>query len=289
MDLKFLRTLRLVAEVGSMAEAARRLGISAPAVTQQLRALEADLGVRLVVRAGRSVVPTVAGRRLLDNTRSLLAQVEMARASVYGSAMVGELRVGTINTALHSFLPDVLAGYSAAHPEARIKVNADLSPALFEQLQEDRIDLAICQHPPFDLSKAFGWALLQEFPLVLLAPAEFAECDAETLLRSQPFVRYDRNLAGGQQADLYLRGKGITVQERCELDSLLAIGLMVHKRLGVSLLPQFQSLLTAPLEIIAMQLPDAPAARSFGLLWKTATPKIALIKAFIAFSQQAIR
>lgn len=272
-----------------MADAARQLGISPAAVTHQLRALEKDVDVKLVVRSGRSVAPTEAGHRLLNSTRPLLARLDEALASVHGSAMAGDLKVGSINSALHSLLSVALARYAVAYPEVRLRVNADVSPNLFQQLQDDVIDVAVCEHPPFDLSKTFRWVLLKKTPLVVVAHKELTGHPPETLLRAEPYIRYDRKLSGGRQADSYLREKGIAVREACELDSLLSIGLMVHQRLGVSLVPYFQSLLTRALDIISLPLADAPAARSFGLLWKTATPKSALIQAFVEHAEQQAR
>lgn len=281
MDILYLKTLHIVAQTGSMAQAARQLQISPAAVMHRLRALESDLGAKLMLRSGRTVAPTEAGHRLLNSTRQPLMQLEEARASVHGSAMIGELRLGSINTALHSLLPTVLTRYAADFPDVRVQVRADVSPTLFQQLQDDAIDVAICQHPPFDLPKAFRWIRLKAEPLVVLAHKDLAHHSVHDLLSEQPLIRYDRKLAGGRQAEVYLRSKGIAVHDVCELDSLLAIALMIHHRQGVSLVPHFESLLTASLDITALPLPDAPVARSFGLLWKTASPKAALIKALL--------
>ncbi|MCC2596378.1 LysR family transcriptional regulator [Pusillimonas sp. MFBS29] len=285
MDLRFLKTLHLVAQVGSMAQAARQLEISPAAVVHQLKALEKDVGAKLIVRSGRSVTPTDAGYRLLNSTRRPLAQLEEARVTVHGSAMTGELRLGSINSALHSLLPDILARYAADFPDVQLHVHANVSPTLFQQLQEDVIDLAICQHPPFELPKTFHWIQLREEPLTVLVHNDLAQHPIEDLLRTQPFIRYDRKLAGGRQADSYLRNRGIAVHDTCELDSLLAIALMIHQRQGVSLVPRFESLLIAGLQITPLALPDAPVARSFGLLWKIASPKGALIAALPRYAR----
>lgn len=289
MDLRFLKTLHLVAQLGSMAEAARQLGISPAAITHQLRALERNIGAKLVVRSGRNVLPTEAGHRLLSGTRPLLAQLDDALASVHGSAMVGELKVGSINSALHALLPVVLARYAVDYPQVRLSVKADLSPDLLQLLEDDVIDVAVCEHPPFDLPKTFRWELLNKTQLVVVAPAALADELPEKLLRTRPYIRYARKLAGGRQAEAYLQEKGITVTEACELDSLLAIGLMVHHSLGVSLVPDFRSLLTEALLIRFLPLADAPDARSFGLLWKAATPKSALVQAFVEHARQQAR
>lgn len=286
MDIRFLKTLHLVAQLGSMAQAARQMEISPAAVVHQIKALEKALGAKLIVRSGRNVIPTDSGYRLLNSTRGPVAQLEEAFASVHGSAMVGELRLGSINSALHSLLPNVLARYAADFPNVRLHVHANVSPALFQQLQDDVIDLAICQHPPFDLPKTFRWIKLREEPLMALVHHDLAQHPIESLLRTRPFIRYDRKLAGGKQADAYLRNKQIVVHDACELDSLLAIALMVHHRQGVSLVPHFESLLTENLQIAPVPLPDSPVARSFGLLWKIASPKGALIAALTNYAAQ---
>lgn len=286
MDVRFLKTLHLIAELGSMAQAARRLEISPAAVAHQLRALESDVGATLVKRSGRTVSPTAAGHRLLAGTRSVLAQLDAARASVHGPGMAGELRIGAINTALHTLLPTVMARYAANFPDVKLQVHADVSSALMHQLQEGLIDLAICQHPPFDLPKTFHWQFLREEPLVVLAHTSHQHHSPRELLMDQRFIRYDRRTAGGAQADAYLRQQGIAVRDVWELDSLLAIALMVHQRLGVSLVPRFESLLTAALHITTLSLPHTPSARRFGLLWKNASAKTPLIEPLALYAHE---
>lgn len=105
METAFLKTLVLIAVTGSMAEAARRLGLTATSVAQQIRVLEKEFGVPLLAHAGRTVQLTAAGRQVLGETKVVLRSVgglrEMATSSVPGVA----LRLGSINTALHSIVP----------------------------------------------------------------------------------------------------------------------------------------------------------------------------------------
>ncbi|MFC3337421.1 LysR substrate-binding domain-containing protein [Paracandidimonas soli] len=281
METDFLKTLALVAEVGSMAEASRRLSITPAAVAHQIRTIEQDLGMALIVRAGRSVVLTGAGHLVLKQSQTLLADLARLRASVQQSSAGGELRMGVINSALHTFLPDMLGLYQAHHPEVRLHVHAGVSHQIFHQLQEDEIDIAICLHPPFALPKMFGWMPMREEPLVVLAHKSLADQPALDLLRTQPFIRYDRHLGGGKQAAAYLRRHEIVPNENFELDSLVAIALMVDRRLGVSLVPQFSSPLTAPLDIAVVPVPDA-SSRVFGILWKRASARSALIQDLLA-------
>src|SRR5690606_15352323 len=205
METDFLKTLALVAEVGSMAEASRRLSITPAAVAHQIRTIEQDLGMALIVRAGRSVVLTGAGHLVLKQSQTLLADLARLRASVQQSSAGGELRMGVINSALHTFLPDILALYQTHHPEVRVHVHAGVTHQIFHQLQEDEIDIAICLHPPFVLPKMFGWVQLREEPLVVLAHKSQEGQDPLELLRTQPFIRYDRHLGAGRHVTEYLR------------------------------------------------------------------------------------
>ncbi|MBB5217269.1 LysR substrate-binding domain-containing protein [Parapusillimonas granuli] len=285
METDYLKTFSLVAELGSMAEASRRLGITPAAVAHHIRKIEKDLGIAVVTRAGRSVVPTVAGHQLLGKSRPLLSELANLRASLQRSDIEGELRLGVINSALHTFLPDILNQYGTEYPKVRARVHAGTSYQLFHQLQEGLVDAAICQHPPFALPKAFGWLPLREEPLVVLAHRSLADQPPLDLLRTERYLRYDRRLGGGRLADDYLRRHEIAPDESFELDSLLTIALMVDRRLGVSLVPNFGSPLIASLDIAAIALDDAPGARVFGVIWKRSTEREALVRALLSMAR----
>lgn len=262
-----------------MAEAARSLDLTTAAVAHQIKALEKELDAALVARSGRTVMPTPAGYLLLEKIAPLMVSLSELRASVHNPGMEGHLRLGVINSVLHALLPEVLQRYSGRYPNVRVHVHGGLSDQLFQQLQEDAVDAAICLHPPFSLPKSFEWQALKREPLVVLASKRVGHVPPLRLLRTRPFIRYDRRLGGGKLAEVYLRAHGISPREVLELDSLLTIALMVHKQMGVALVPSFSSPLTKGLDIVALALDDAPEARTVGMLWKRASVRISLIRA----------
>lgn len=281
METTYLKSFVLVAETGSMAEAARRQALTPAAIAQQLRALERELGVSLVARSGRTVRPTPAGHRLLERAAPLLNEVATLPTLVREDVIAGTLRLGTINTALHTLLPHILGRLAKAYPQVTVFIQSAQSQQLVELVEQDQLDAAICLHPDYALSKAMAWQQLREEPLVVLAPKRLAGRDPLDLLRTQPLLRYDRALGGGKQADRYLRRHAIVPQERFELSSLLAIAMMVHEGLGVSLVPDIGSPLTAHLQVSRLPLPDATVPRRFGVLWKRASSKTRLIDALL--------
>lgn len=288
MDLAFLNTFVLVADTGSMSEAARRLDRTPAAVAQQMRVLERQLGRPLLMRAGRTVVPTEAGRRLLERARALLREFSHLQAAVGDDSVGSELRLGTINTALHSLLPDVLAGFVCRFPQVRVQLRSAMSAELYEAVRRSELDAAVCLHPTFQLPKTLGWELLREERLTVLAPTRLGSRSAHELLAHQPFIRYDRELGGGKQAERYLRQQGIVPQERIELSSLAAIAMLVDRGLGVSLVPD-AALLWPGQRVVRVALPQVSEARRFGIVWERASVRARLIEGLVDSAREVVR
>lgn len=278
MDINFLRTYLLVVDLGSMAEAARRLDITPGAVAQQIRAIERTIGAPLLARAGRTVKPTDAGSRVIDRARELVKGVGDLRDLAAGDSVSGELRLGTINTALHSSLPDIFTRLVQRHPKVKVFVSSGTSMALYDAVLSGDLDAAICIDPQFPVPKALGWRLLHEEPLVVLAPQRLARRQAHDLLANEPFVRYDRSQWGGRQAERYLRAAGITPHERFELSSLTAIAMMVDRGLGVSLVPDAVLPLPAGMRLAKLVPPLRSEPRRIGLLWSRSSVRSQLIR-----------
>lgn len=281
METAYLHSFLLVVDAGSMSEAARRLDLTPAAVAQQIRALERELHVPLLARAGRTVQPTEAGHQLVQRARNLLREVGDLKAVLGSEANGGELLVGTINTALHGMLPDILAAFVKTNPGVKVFLQSGTTALLYKAVQQGELDAAVCLYPPFALAKTFDWMPLREEPLVLLAPSRLARRDPHELLRTSPLIRYDRSLGGGKQADRYLRAAGIVPQERFELSSLLAIAMMVDRGLGVSVVPDIASPLLDRQHVAKIPLPLPSEPRRFGILWLRASPRLRLIQGLV--------
>lgn len=278
METTFLRTFLLVVDTGSMADAARRLDITPGAVAQQIRALEREMGTALVARAGRTVKPTGAGDRVLEKARELVKGHADLLDIASGDSLAGELRLGTITTALHSYVPEILKWIVSKHPQVRVLIRPGSSMHLYDQVLGGGIDAAFCIDPEFTLPKVLGWRLMREEPLVVLIPLRWAKRDPHELLRSEPFIRYDRSRWGGRQAEAYLRAAGIVPIERFALSSLTAIAMMVDRGLGVSLVPDAEVPLPSGLKIARREPPLPSGLRRVGLLWSRTSVRASLIQ-----------
>jgi DNA-binding transcriptional LysR family regulator len=235
------------------------------------------------------VLPTPAGHRLAQSAPQLLRELANAKTHVSQEGTAGELVIGTINTALHSLLPDILAGFVKKCPDAKVFLRSATTRELYEAVRQGELDAAVCLHPSFALAKTFDWTLLREEPLVLLVPRQLAHLDPHTLLRTQPLIRYDRSLGGGQMVERYLRAAQIAPQERFELSSLVAIAMMVDRGLGVSLVPDTALNLPDGQGVVRLALPEESQSRRFGVMWLRSSARLPLIHKLVECARTVVR
>lgn len=267
MDTRYVDTFVLVAECGSMAEAARRMNITPTALAQRLHALEREFGVPLFSRSGRFVRITEGGARLLERARRFQREVRALKAAVSTEGFPGGLRVGSIRTALGNVIPLALKHIADHHPGLDATVEIGASHELYHQVTGGKVDAAFLVEPPFRTPKSFSWHTLRVEPLVLLTPTALTGIDPDTLLAQEPLLRYDRRTWGGSLADQYLQARNLRPRERFELDSPDGLVTLVEMGLGISLVPDCFRLGTLPPGVAVIPLPRNTLARRLGVLW----------------------
>lgn len=281
MDIRYVQSFIAVVESGSIAEAARRLGLTATAVAARIHSLEESLGVSLIKRSGRNVGPTAEGVKVLESAHALLrAMRDMHAVAQNGQTQLGELRLGIFQSAMVSVLPSVLQRLYIPHPDLKIFVDTGSSIELCRKVCASELDVAVVVEPQFALPKTCEWHPLTEEPLVAIAHESMKNRPAHDLLLNEPFIRYARSVLGGQLADRYLRDNDLHPRQRIEIDGLLAIATLVDKQLGVSLVPDWPSLWTSGLAIARIELPERAPVRRIGLVIARQTPRSTLVKLF---------
>ena len=288
MDTHFLRSLVTVIECGSIAEAARRLGVTPAAIRQRVRAIEAEVGATLLVRSGRVVRPTGAAAALLDRARAVLDGVRDLTTIGAGDSLRGEIRLFAMQTALSGLVPDILSRLSVDHPEIGVRIFRGSSVEAYQKVFTGDVDAAITSEPSFAIPKSFQWVVLREEPFVVLTPAHIRTRDPFQVLEQEPFIRLDRNVYAGRMIDTYLRRKGIAVKQVYELDGLEAIAIMVDRGLGVTLLPDWAPPWPAGLTLRKLPVRDPTLKRTTGLLWQRTSLRAGLIQALLETARAAL-
>ena len=136
LNLDQLRTLIEVVDLGSFTEAAKRLHLTQPAISQQIRELENRCGLQLVERIGKRAFATPAGSELIMRGRRIMAEAEHALAAVrhHRVGTAGRVRIGAGPTALAYLLPPVLRKLREAYPDIEIIVTTGTTHSIFEAL-----------------------------------------------------------------------------------------------------------------------------------------------------------
>jgi DNA-binding transcriptional LysR family regulator len=148
VDFKNLETFIWVVTLGSFRGAAKKLNTTQPAISQRIALLESELGVQLLQRARRKVLPTSEGREMLLYAEKLVGlRSEMIAAIAQPSATLGLLRLGVSETIVHTFLSRLIKSVNSVYPNLSIEIEVDISRNLRSRLLAQEIDLALLLGP----------------------------------------------------------------------------------------------------------------------------------------------
>ncbi len=236
MNIKQLATLLTVVETKSFAAAGDKLGLSASAISLQIKAMENELGVMLFDRIKRPAVPTARGRALADHARKTLEMFDAAAAVAKGELVRSKLTIWAVPTALSSFLPASLKDLQDLYPSLEVEVNSGSSADLTSKLAEGRLDVVVCTNPVNPIP-GLSWNRIATEDFAVIAPI-YAKGDTfRVLLQAYPFIWFNRKTWAGRGIEEALSTQGISVKATMEIDSLEAISNLVGEGLGVSIVP----------------------------------------------------
>lgn len=277
--IRELKTFLSVVRYGTFARAGSQVGLTQSAVSAQIQRLEDELGFALFDRTGRSATLNAAGRRTVERAEELLAAY--ARLANEGGAEqdTGLLRIGAIASAQTLLLVQAIALFRERAPGWRVRVIPGVSLNLLAQVDSGEVDGAVLIKPPFALPAELRWRALTQEPFALLAPRAQRNEEWRALLKSEPFIRYDRNSFGGRLVERWLRKLRINVQDVVELDELQAIVELVGRGVGVALVPQAAAL-RIPKTVAVLPLDGDAPAREIGYVERAAGERPAAVATF---------
>ena len=269
-----LRYFLAVAEDLHFTRAAERLGIAQASLSEQIRKLEGDVGAPLLVRSSRYVALTPAGRTLQVHAERILHDLEQAlsRTRLVAAGRLGEVRLGTVGSAMVTFVPALLRKLREESPEVTVRIQQLSNTAQVRALSEHRIDVGLLRSPamhPFPLIRT---AEVMREPLTAVLPIghplarrhriTLSDLTGETLIlwpRAESPGAYDRIFGLFQEAGLR-RPQTIEVPDTISEVALIAAGL------GVALQPaSFLALGNA--DITLVQLQDPPPTTAIEIAW----------------------
>ncbi|KWE98060.1 LysR family transcriptional regulator [Burkholderia ubonensis] len=282
MELKQLRYFVAVADELHFGRAAKRLFISQPALSFDIRKFEDALGVQLFARTSKSVALTNAGEVLLGEARRLLLQAAEAERLTVRSASgyAGRLRVGFVHSMLYRGLPDAVRRFEADHPGVEIVLSEMNTQAQVQAIQRGQIDLGYAHwgHFPPEVDST----PIHAEPFVCCLPAGHPLARrrqvALAALADEPFILFPRD-AAPHYHDLIIAqcvNAGFSPLIRHEARLWQTILSMIEFGMGVALVPRvmqqvksdrlaFRPLKDAPLESRTLELKRSGSAEPVAL------------------------
>jgi DNA-binding transcriptional LysR family regulator len=242
LDSRQLNAFAALARCGSFTAAARELFLTQSAVSHAIKALEGDLGCRLVDRVGRTIRLTPAGERMLRHTERILREMGAARSGVEDVSKWGHgrLRVGASTTACQHILPAALREFRESFPKCIIKIEPGDHSRQLELLRSGQVDLAILLEPMGGSSDDLVFVPLFEDELkFFVAPqhpwARLGSVPRESLAE-ETLVLYNKASYTSRLVADYFRQEGAEVSNSIELGSMEAIKELVKLGLGPGVL-----------------------------------------------------
>jgi len=237
MKLSFLATLEAVLKRGSFVSAAHDVGLTASAVSLQIKHLEEFFGQPLFDRSSRTAQPTAFAREVVATAQAAIGSIERLRIK-RADVVAGRVTLGTIRSVQTTTLPHALSQVKARYPELEVRLAQNDSHVLLQQLNAGAIDAAVLVRPASGGSSRLAWNDLASEPFVLLAPPASTGSSPAQLLQAYDWIRFDTSLTGGRIARSFVHKVAPRAHGTIELGSIDAIAAMVSVGLGVSIVPR---------------------------------------------------
>lgn len=240
LDSRQLRAFSILARTGSFTATAQELHLSQSAISHAMKALEQEIGCRLLDRMGKAVVLNQAGEQLLVHVEKVLQEMDTARAELgrLGKWGSSRLRIGASTTACQHVLPAVLREFKESFPQCAISIEPGDTPEMIDALRAHRIDLAVNLEPrreePLEFRPLFADELV--FITSPLHPWAQAGKVVRDEIPRQHYILYGKGSYTFQMIERYFREEQIVLHSLLDLGNMEAIKELVKLGLGVSIL-----------------------------------------------------
>jgi DNA-binding transcriptional LysR family regulator len=266
MDLRSVRYFIQIADCGSITRAAGNLGVAQPALSRQLRAMEEELGMPLLIRLPRGVRLTAAGRQFLDHCRRALRELDRGKEELRANrdSPRGQVILGVSPTLGPLLVPGVVERVRRQCPQVALKIVEHFSTLLFDGLLTGRIDVALLTNP--SVTRALRYTPLISEPIVVLAAPQPRDArrfyTLAELSRTPVIVTEAIRAIVDDQIGRY----GARLNVDIEVNAVEAIGQLLLRGVGPAVMPvsTFHSEIASG-RVVAFPIADVNVQRSLVL------------------------
>ena len=238
-DFKAMETFMWVVTLGSFRGAAQKLNTTQPAISQRIAQLEREVGVKLLQRDRRMVLPTPSGRQLMVYAEKLIGlRSEMLAVVGDRSAMRGALRLGVAETIVHTWLPRLVKSVNEVYPNLSLEIEVDITPNLTARLLAQEIELAFVLGP-VSVSGAHN-RVLCDYPIGFLASPSLGLGDgpvARQDLARFPIITFPRKTQPYETVRALFNSPDLPPIRLHASTSLATVIHMANEGLGIAVIP----------------------------------------------------
>jgi len=274
LDSRQLRAFVTLARTASFTQTARELHLTQSAISHSMKALESDVGCRLLDRLGKKVALTQAGEQLLQHAQKILGEMDTARASIgkLGKWGRGRLRLGASTTACQHLIPPVLREFKESFPEHAISIEPGDTQSLVAALLQHRLDLALSLEPQNEPQLEFHPLFTDELYFIVGAQHQWAQAGRveRAEIAKQNYILYSKSSVTFRLVEEYFRREDLVLNAVLEVGSMEATKELVKLGLGISVLaPWIARQELEQRSLIALPLGRRKLQRRWGVLqWR---------------------
>ncbi len=293
MNLEYLKTYLEVARLGSFSEVAKRLSISQPAVSFQIRKLEHELGVRLIDRSQKAFTVTEAGKRLLRFAKSveverghLLRDLDQLREEV-----TGELVIAASTIPGEFLLPPILGKFKALHPRITAHVIISDSLTVISGVQDGTYEIGFCGSTPEGKELEYFAVGEDEIVLIVFPEHPFTERGEVSLieLEGEPLIFRETTSGTQQSLQILLTQAGLDLNKQTPtmvLSTTQAVVSAVESKAGIAFVSSLAIKKSLALGLVKrINIDGLKLHRNFYCVYHSERVVSRLLEEFIAFVQ----
>ncbi|MEI9406023.1 LysR family transcriptional regulator [Mesorhizobium argentiipisi] len=291
MHPRLLNTFLAVARTRNVTRAAREVNLAQSSVSDQIQALETELGASLFTRSRQGLTLTPAGEALKPYAEDLLALADEARAAIDATSAeaAGSLSIGALETIAAARLAPWLAGFRADHPGIDIKLRIAGSGELLRRLGDGEVDVAFCFERPPELEDAgvpdrFARRVVAAEPLALIAPPRDNRADVDlAALAEKQFVATETGCVYRAMVDKAFAEAGLgRPRLAAEAGSIDAIAGLVAAGAGFGLVPRLAVAAAIDRgEVAELAWPGSPRSSNIVMIWRRRRVQPPALKALL--------
>lgn len=237
MDTRQLKTLLAVSQFGSFAQAAIHVNLTPSAVSQQMAALEVELGVALFDRSTRPPTLNTKGYEVVNSAHTIMQIVTETKTAVHNSQKRKTLAFGSLRTGSVAIVPHAFAMLREKYPNLELRLHVGLPNDMIEAVNSGELDAALVSEN-MDIPASLAWHEVFSEELIILAPHGAQTLSLEGLIKTIPYIKYRSQVPLANQIEAEISQFNRKPKQIVEANTMSAVVGCVQAGLGFAIVPK---------------------------------------------------